>query len=92
MAGWDHEIGRKLLPKTICGIKVVLYRKTDGSVAALEDACWHRQLPLSMGTLEGDTVTCGYHGLGFNSDGRCNHMPSQENHQPVRVRQKLSDR
>ncbi|AJG22299.1 Vanillate O-demethylase oxygenase subunit [Cupriavidus basilensis] len=82
VAGWDHEIGRKLLAKMICGIKVVLYRKTDGSVAALEDACWHRQLPLSLGTLEGDTVTCGYHGLSFNGDGRCTHMPSQETINP----------
>ena len=28
--------------------------RTDGEVAALEDACWHRLLPLSKGRLEGD--------------------------------------
>ena len=32
----------------------MLYRKTDGQVAALEDACWHRLLPLSLGHLKGD--------------------------------------
>lgn len=82
VAGWDHEIGRKLTAKTICGIKVVLYRKTDGTVAALEDACWHRLLPLSLGKLEGDAVTCGYHGLSFDDNGRCVHMPSQETLNP----------
>ena len=29
----------------------MLFRRQDGSVAALEDACWHRLLPLSQGTL-----------------------------------------
>ena len=27
----------------------VMFRRKDGSVAALEDACWHRLLPLSQG-------------------------------------------
>jgi hypothetical protein len=45
-------------------------------VAVLEDACWHRLLPLSMGRLDGDEVTCGYHGLVYNAEGRCTHMPS----------------
>src|SRR5262245_61896567 len=61
-AAWDAEIKHALWPRTICGKHVVMYRKADGSVAALEDACWHRLVPLSKGRLEGDTVVCGYHG------------------------------
>jgi vanillate O-demethylase monooxygenase subunit len=38
-----------------------------GQVAALEDACWHRLLALSMGRLEGDELACGYHGLAYNA-------------------------
>ncbi|NJM42866.1 MAG: Rieske 2Fe-2S domain-containing protein, partial [Brachymonas sp.] len=72
-AAYDVEIGRSLFPRTICNQKLVLYRQTDGKVAALEDACWHRLLPLSMGRLEGDEVVCGYHGLQFNGQGRCTH-------------------
>ncbi|QUS47061.1 hypothetical protein F1331_25460 [Salmonella enterica subsp. enterica serovar Dessau] len=41
-AAWDAEVKPALLPRTICGKHVVMYRKADGSVAALEDACWHR--------------------------------------------------
>ncbi len=71
-----------MLARTVCNQKLVIFRRTDGSVAALEDACWHRLLPLSMGTLDGDEVTCGYHGLVFNAEGRCTHMPSQETLNP----------
>src|SRR6185436_13871469 len=81
-AGWDAEVKHALLPRTICGKHVVMYRKADGQVAALEDACWHRLVPLSKGRLEGDTVVCGYHGLKYNAQGRCTHMPSQETINP----------
>jgi len=81
-AAWDAEIKQALLPRTICGKHVVMYRKSDGAIAALEDACWHRLVPLSKGRLEGDTLVCGYHGLKFNAQGRCIFMPSQETINP----------
>lgn len=81
-AAYDVEVGRTLLARTVCNQQLVLFRKTDGTVAALEDACWHRLMPLSMGRLEGDEVTCGYHGLVYNAQGRCTHMPSQETLNP----------
>lgn len=81
-AAYDVEVKQALLARTICSQKIVMFRRKDGSVAALEDACWHRLLPLSMGRLEGDEVVCGYHGLVFNGDGRCTHMPSQETINP----------
>lgn len=81
-AAWDHEIGRNLTPRKICGLDVVMYRRLDGTVAALADACWHRLLPLSMGRLDGDQVVCGYHGLVFDGSGRCTRMPSQETINP----------
>lgn len=81
-AAWDTEVGRKLLPRTICGRPVVLYRTTAGAAVALADACWHRLVPLSLGSLHGDTLTCAYHGLSFGPDGRCTHMPAQETLNP----------
>lgn len=79
---YDVEVKNELLARTVCKHKLVLYRKLDGTVAILEDACWHRLLPLSKGRLNGDEVTCGYHGLVFNADGRCTRMPSQETINP----------
>ena len=42
VAAWDHEVGRELKPVKILGEEIVLYRKSDGTPAALEDACPHR--------------------------------------------------
>jgi vanillate O-demethylase monooxygenase subunit len=81
-AAWAAEIGRSLFARKICDQNVVLYRRGDGVAVALEDACWHRLLPLSLGRLRGDEVMCGYHGLVFNSDGRCSFMPAQKTINP----------
>lgn len=85
---WSHEVGkREPLGRTLCNIPMVLWRKGDNSVAALEDACWHRLAPLSLGWLEQDQVVCRYHGLRFDGAGACTRMPSQETLNPnARVR------
>jgi len=80
---WDVEVKNELLPRTVCNKKLVLYRKKDGEVVVLEDACWHRLLPLSKGYLkDDDSLVCGYHGLEYNCEGRCTYMPSQETINP----------
>ncbi|HEY8579293.1 MAG TPA: Rieske 2Fe-2S domain-containing protein, partial [Beijerinckiaceae bacterium] len=81
-AAWDYEVKRELLARTVCNKKIVFWRRSDGTAAALEDACWHRLLPLSLGRLQGDEVVCGYHGLVFDGHGRCTKMPSQETLNP----------
>lgn len=78
VAAWDHEITRALTPVRMLDQALVLYRSSDGSVAALEDACPHRKLPLSMGRLVGDQVECGYHGLTFDATGTCTRVPGAE--------------
>jgi len=81
-AAYDVEVKPALLARTICNQKIVMFRRKDGSVVALEDACWHRLLPLSKGRLDNDEITCGYHGLVYDGEGRCTHMPSQETINP----------
>ena len=82
-AAWDHEVAQALRPVSVCNQRIVVYRTPSGVPIALEDACWHRLLPLSMGRLDGDRVVCGYHGLVYDSRGRCTHMPSQETINPA---------
>ncbi|MCZ8108445.1 MAG: aromatic ring-hydroxylating dioxygenase subunit alpha [Burkholderiales bacterium] len=77
VAGRSDEIGEALTPMTILGEKIVLYRRADCVPVALEDACPHRKLPLSMGRREGDLVVCGYHGLTFDCSGACVASPTQ---------------
>ncbi|MDR3372087.1 MAG: aromatic ring-hydroxylating dioxygenase subunit alpha [Ancalomicrobiaceae bacterium] len=61
---------------TMLGRHLVLYRREDGRPVALEDACPHRKLPLSMGKLVGDDIECGYHGLKFDCAGHCIRVPA----------------
>jgi vanillate O-demethylase monooxygenase subunit len=75
VAAWDSEVGRKPLGRTLLGEPVVLYRKIDGQVVAMVDACPHRLLPLSMGMIEGDNLRCRYHGVMLNGEGQCVEMP-----------------
>lgn len=79
VAAWSDEIAPGgLLARTLLGEQVVLYRLVDGSVAALEDRCCHRGLPLSKGCVRGDQLQCGYHGLTFDRTGACVHVPGQD--------------
>jgi len=71
----DEEVGRALYATSLLGERVVLYRTQQGEPVALEDACPHRKLPLSMGRLQEDAIECGYHGLTFHSSGRCIRVP-----------------
>jgi phenylpropionate dioxygenase-like ring-hydroxylating dioxygenase large terminal subunit len=75
MAAWSHEVGEPLLRRRLLGHAILLYRLADGSVAALDDRCPHRFAPLSLGTRNGDEVTCAYHGLTFDGSGACVRNP-----------------
>ncbi|MFV0644357.1 MAG: Rieske 2Fe-2S domain-containing protein [Sphingomonadaceae bacterium] len=71
MAGWSHEIGDALLRRRILDDPILLYRRQDGTIAAMIDRCPHRFAPLSMGERNGDVIHCAYHGLAFDSEGAC---------------------
>jgi vanillate O-demethylase monooxygenase subunit len=72
------ELQRSLLKRTVAGRRLVLFRTLAGLPIALDDRCAHRSFPLSSGTLDGDTVVCGYHGLRFDTGGDCIEAPSQD--------------
>jgi len=83
VAAWDHEIQQQPFARTICGQDIVLYRRADRGVVALEDCCPHRLLPLSKGFVKDDRLVCGYHGIQFDDGGACTHMPNQERIPPA---------
>lgn len=85
VAGRSEDFGRELTPVTMLEDRIVIYRDTQGKAVALEDACPHRKLPLSRGTIEGDNVVCGYHGLTFDCTGECVIAPTQLDNPPRRA-------
>lgn len=75
---WSRNVDRSLSAHTVIERPVVVYRTGDGRVVAMEDACPHRLLPLSMGKLKGDAIECGYHGMTYDCTGRCIRVPGQD--------------
>jgi len=85
VAALSPNIGRTLQAVRILGESIVLYRAQDNTPIALEDACPHRKLPLSMGRIKGDAVECGYHGMVFDCSGKCIDAATQERIPPLAV-------
>lgn len=67
--------GKRVSATAFAGERIALYRGVSGAVHALEDRCAHRQVPLSMGVVEGETLRCGYHAWVYRGDGRLSQIP-----------------
>jgi len=78
VAGFSSELKDQPIGRTFLNQKVVLFRTGNGEVAALEDRCCHRSLPLSCGTVEAAGVRCGYHGMLYAPNGQCVEIPGQD--------------
>ena len=78
VAAHAHEVTEELFARTLLNQAVIFWRGADGHVAALEDRCPHRLVPLSTGKTVNGQVECGYHGLRFNTGGGCAFVPGQE--------------
>jgi phenylpropionate dioxygenase-like ring-hydroxylating dioxygenase large terminal subunit len=87
VAGFAWELTDKPLARTLLNHRVVMFRTAGGEVAALEDRCCHKSLPLSCGTVEERGVRCGYHGLLFAPSGACLEVPGQDRI-PIKARVK----
>ncbi|MCH0572220.1 aromatic ring-hydroxylating dioxygenase subunit alpha [Streptomyces sp. MUM 136J] len=67
--------GERVIATAFAGERIALYRGRSGAVHALEDRCAHRQVPLSMGVVEGETLRCCYHAWAYRGDGRISQIP-----------------
>lgn len=78
VAAWGSELSEKPIARRLLNEPVVLFRSETGLAVALEDRCCHRNYPLSFGTVVGETIVCGYHGMTFDCSGQCVKVPGQE--------------
>jgi vanillate O-demethylase monooxygenase subunit len=90
VAGSSDEFAPdQLVGQTIVGLPLVLWRAGDGKVVAFDGRCCHKRMPLAAGKLLADgTLECAYHGLCFDTAGKCVKIPSQPG-RPIPARAKL---
>jgi phenylpropionate dioxygenase-like ring-hydroxylating dioxygenase large terminal subunit len=60
---------------------IVLWR-VGGHVHAWRDLCLHRGTRLSLGSVQGETLVCAYHGWTYNQEGRCVRFPAHPTQTP----------
>ena len=86
--GWVKDLDNAAGPlgRVIIGDPVVVWRDSSGALHAMEDRCPHRHAPLSLGQVEGDRLRCMYHGMAFDTDGTCVHMPLMDRPPDAKVR------
>jgi len=75
VAAWSHEVTDQLFRRKILDSEILVYRRENGTPAAVANLCPHRFAPLHLGRIKGDFVECGYHGLQFDGAGNCVHNP-----------------
>ena len=57
--------------------KTLAVFNVDGTIHAINNTCCHREGPLGEGELDGEIVTCPWHGWRFNvTTGACMNNPS----------------
>ncbi len=70
-----------VLQKRLLGEDIVLWHNGDQALA-WQDFCPHRGARLSLGWIEKDNLVCPYHGLAFNTDGKCVLVPATPDQPP----------
>lgn len=78
VAAWSVELADGPVSRRIMGEEVVIFRSGDGDVGAVEDRCSHRAARLSLGCPVRQGLMCGYHGMVFDTDGKCVENPGGE--------------
>ncbi len=66
----------QVVPVTLLGEDLVLWRAPEGTLSLLDDLCAHRGVRLSLGAVtETGCVRCPYHSWEYATDGRCTRIP-----------------
>lgn len=76
------ELTDKPVAATLLDTDIVLWRTNEG-VSAFRDLCIHRGTRLSLGTHDGETLMCPYHGWCYDADGAVVHIPAVPPERPI---------
>lgn len=67
------------IPVTIFSNHLVIFRNDNNDVAAIEDRCAHRNMPLHCGKVIKGQLQCPYHGWRYDTQGKVTSIPSVPN-------------
>ena len=78
-AALTEELGgaRPVLPVTLLGEELVLFRNQLGDLGLVQRSCPHRGVDLAFGRLEEGGLRCPFHGWLFDVDGNCLETPAE---------------
>lgn len=72
----------KIVPTSLLGEDLILWRDTNGEIHAWKDLCIHRGARLSRGWIKDDTVVCPYHGWRYDGTAKCVLVPAAPDQPP----------
>uniref|UniRef100_A0A7S2S0M4 cholesterol 7-desaturase n=1 Tax=Mucochytrium quahogii TaxID=96639 RepID=A0A7S2S0M4_9STRA len=71
----DVHVG-KVIPMSVFGREIAIFRGEDGNVGVLDAFCPHLGTHLGYGGVVKDNcLTCPYHSWKFNANGKCEEIP-----------------
>jgi phenylpropionate dioxygenase-like ring-hydroxylating dioxygenase large terminal subunit len=56
---------------------MVFFRSSKGVLACVTDRCAHRGASLAKGCVKKDNIQCPFHGIEYDANGKCVHIPSE---------------
>lgn len=68
---------RPVVPVTLLGERLVLFRNDDGELGLVGRHCPHRGADLCFGRLEDNGLRCPFHGWHFDRGGQCVEQPGE---------------
>lgn len=68
---------RPVVPVTLLGEELVLFRDSEGELGLIDRHCPHRGSDLCYGRLEDNGLRCPFHGWHFDRTGQCVEQPGE---------------
>lgn len=59
------------------GQNLIFFRTSTGELVCLNSLCAHRGASLAKGCVNNDHIQCPFHGIEYDSTGKCVHIPSE---------------
>jgi phenylpropionate dioxygenase-like ring-hydroxylating dioxygenase large terminal subunit len=73
----DLDIPRPVIPVTLFGQRLVLFRDDQGELGLIGRHCPHRGADLCFGRREDNGLRCPFHGWHFDRTGQCVDQPAE---------------